>query len=112
MRLFRHFRRKSRHEYEEGPWQRFFRIVIIVLMFGAVLLGFWMNSERQLNKIRRLSPNRIDSTNTLRKEQLQVPAGYSEHIQELYGIFMPFSICNHEFSIKVHPEMEMESLIS
>ena len=98
MRLFKRLRQKSRHQYEEGPWQRFFRIVIIVLMFCAVLWGFWMNSERQLNKIRRSSPNRIDSTNTLTEAQLQALAGYLMHFEESNGISMSISIRNQGFA--------------
>lgn len=92
MRLFKRLRQKSSYHQEEGPWQRFFRIVIIALLFCAVVLGFWMNSERQINKLRKPSTNRIDSTNTLTEEQLQALADYMDHFQKAYGISMCIAI--------------------
>lgn len=97
MRLLKRLRQKSRHHQEEGPWQRFFRIVIITLLFCAVVLGFWMNSERQMNKLRKPSINRIDSTDTLTEEQLQALAEYMEHFQQAYGISMRIAIRDELF---------------
>jgi hypothetical protein len=48
MKIFRLPRRNRKLLDEETPLQRFFRIVLVLLLFGAVLLGFWLGSERRM----------------------------------------------------------------
>jgi len=48
MKIFRLPRRNRKFLDEETPLQRFFRILLILLLFGAALLGFWLSSERRM----------------------------------------------------------------
>jgi hypothetical protein len=47
MNLFKFSRQGKKDMDAEGPWQRVLRLLIVALLFGAVVWGFWLNAERQ-----------------------------------------------------------------
>ena len=48
MKLFRFPKRNRRYANEESALQRFFRFILLVLLFGGVALGFWLNNQRRM----------------------------------------------------------------
>lgn len=55
MRLFKFPKRNPGQYNEDGPMLRIVRIIIIALLFCVVLYGFWLNSERQMQRVQ--APN-------------------------------------------------------
>jgi hypothetical protein len=56
MHLFKFPRRDKKHADAESFRQFALRLVILAILFGAVVWGFWMNAERQQNLIRGKPP--------------------------------------------------------
>ncbi|MDL2317439.1 TPM domain-containing protein [Desulfovibrio sp. OttesenSCG-928-A18] len=77
--------------------QRFFRILIIGLLFCAVIWGFWMNNERQMERLRKESIPALDSTGLLREEEQQRLAQYVERFRKNYGLAIVISIRDQPF---------------
>jgi len=50
MKIFRLPQRNRKLLDEETPLQRFFRLLLILLLFGAVVCGLWLNNERHLER--------------------------------------------------------------
>jgi len=94
MRLFRIPKRNPRYTEDETPWQRFFRYVLIALIFCAVVWGFWLSNERRVEMMKKPSAPRIDSTGTLSDEQQSALASYADTFQEVYGITLVLTVSN------------------
>ena len=98
MALFRRPPRRGRVRYEENALQRFFRIVLIGLLFTGVLWGFWMNSERQMNRVMQNAAPRIDATGTLSPAQLELLQTYGLRFFAEYGIRIQVEVRNSALS--------------
>lgn len=96
--FFRRPPRRGRVRYEESALQRFFRIVLIGLLFAGVLWGFWMNSERQMNRIMQRAAPQMDATGTLTPAQLELLQTYGLRFFAKYGITIQIEIHNNSLS--------------
>ena len=54
MRIFRLPRPNRKLLDEETPLQRLFRLLVILLLFGCVVFGFWLNNERRMDRMEML----------------------------------------------------------
>ena len=79
MRFFRLPKRDPRHAEGEGPWLRFLRIVLIALLFCGVIWGFWMNSERQINRIKNPPAKRLNGVRGVSPAPLHARKGLAEY---------------------------------
>ena len=59
MRRFRFPKRNSKYFDRETPLQRILRFLIIIVLFGAVVYGFWLNNERRTEMLRPSAPTRM-----------------------------------------------------
>lgn len=90
MRLFRFPKRTTKYTDEETPLMRFFRYVIIALLFCAVIWGFWLNNQRRMEMLKKPVSASIDSTGSLNTEQERQLSEFQEQFRRAYGI--PLSI--------------------
>ena len=56
MRVFRIPKRDPRYFTGETPFQRVLRFLVIVLLFGVAVYGFWLNNERRTAMLRPPAP--------------------------------------------------------
>lgn len=56
MKRFRFPRRNRKYLDEETPLQRLCRVLLILLLFGAVVLGFWLNNKRRMEMLKKTVP--------------------------------------------------------
>lgn len=89
---------RGRVRYEESALQRFFRIVLIGLLFTGVIWGFWMNSERQMNRVMQNLAPQIDATGTLTTAQLELLQTYGLRFFAEYGIKIQVEVRNSSLS--------------
>lgn len=97
MALFRFPKRDARHFSDETPWQRFFRIILVTLLFCGVLWGFWMNNERQMDRIRQKDIPALDSTGTLSSGQQDQLREYIARFRDTYGLGILITVRNEPF---------------
>jgi hypothetical protein len=86
MRFFRFPKRTGQYKESESPMQRFFRYILISLLFCAVIWGFWINNERRMEMLRKPAAAALDSTGTLSGEQERSLAAFQERFGKVYGI--------------------------
>ena len=86
MRLFRFPKRNAKYADEETPLMRFFRYIIIALLFCAVIWGFWMNNQRRMDMLKKPVSTSIDRTGVLGAEQERQLAAFQEQFKRAYGI--------------------------
>lgn len=87
MRIFRLPRPDKSRLDKESPRMRFFRHVLLALLFCAVIWGFWMNNERRLNAVKRGSAAfTVDATGLLGEKELEKLALYQERFHQVYGL--------------------------
>jgi hypothetical protein len=98
MALFRRPPPRGRVRYEESALQRFFRIVLIGVLFAGVIWGFWMNSERQMDRIMQRTSPQIDATGTLTPEQMELLHTYGLRFFAEYGIKIQVEIQDNTLS--------------
>lgn len=106
MRLFRIPKRNPRYMDSESAWQRFFRYILIALLFCAVIWGFWINNERRMEMLKKPAPARIDNTGTLSDEQQGALASYADRFREVYGIALVLTIGDDPFPEDLLPPRE------
>ena len=58
LKLFRFRRPNSKYLDEETPLMLIIRVLIILLLFGAVFFGFWLNNERRMDMLNKPQPVR------------------------------------------------------
>ena len=62
MKIF-HLPRSNRKLHdEETPLQRLFRVLVILLLFGGVVFGFWLNNERRMERMEMLKSQSVHSS--------------------------------------------------
>lgn len=92
MRLFRLPRRDKKYTGEETSWQRFFRYIIIALLFCAVIWGFWLNNQRRMEMLKKPAPTRIDKTGSLDGDQERQLAEFVDAFRYTYGVDLILSV--------------------
>lgn len=97
MKLFRLPKRNPRYTNEETPLQRFFRCIIIALLFCAVIWGFWINNQRRMEMLKKPEQVHIDKTGLLTDEQQKSLARYQERFREVYGLNLVIRVRNETF---------------
>jgi hypothetical protein len=103
MNIFRRFipraSRQYTHYQETGP-QRFLRFFFVGILFAIVLWGFWMNSERQMERVILRAATQIDSTGLLARDQEEQVLRYAQRFFEAYGLKLQVEIKNEPLSDK------------
>ena len=74
MRRFRFPKRNPRYFDGETPLQRVLRFLIIIVLFGAVVYGFWLNNERRTELLRPSPPARLSGAACLPEASCGLPA--------------------------------------
>ena len=74
-----------RHSSEESPKARALRMVLLVCVFGAVLWGFWHNSQRRLEELATREVLR-DETGTLTRADRDALAARARLFKSRYGL--------------------------
>ncbi len=86
MKLFRFPKRNAKYTDEETPLMRFFRYIIIALLFCAVIWGFWLNNQRRIEMLKKPVSTTIDRTGSLNTEQERQLIAFQEQFKRAYGI--------------------------
>lgn len=97
MSVFRLPKRDPRRLEKETPTQRLFRYLLIALLFCAVIWAFWLNSQRQMERLHKRSAPPIDATGMLTDEQQQGLAAHAESFREVYGLNLRLVIRSEPF---------------
>ena len=96
--LFRRTPQKGNNRHEETALQRFFRIILVGILFAGVIYGFWLNNERQMDRaMQRIAPQ-ADTTGTLSSEQENLLRTYALRFFAEYGVKIQISIQNSPLS--------------
>lgn len=106
MRLFRLPKRDPGRFEEDPPWLKLLRYVLLVLLFGAVGFGFWLNAQRQAAMLTKPAPPVIDKTGSLPGEQQKQLATYTEKFLATYGVAIVIRIQDEDFPEEVLPASE------
>ena len=106
MRLFRLPKRDPGRFEQDPPWLRILRYVLLVLLFGAVGFGFWLNAQRQAAMLTKPAPAAIDKTGSLSDEQRKQLAAYAEKFLATYGVAIVIRIQDENFPEEVLPASE------
>ena len=106
MRLFRLPKRDPGRFEQDPPWLRIVRYVLLVLLFGAVGFGFWLNAQRQAAMLTKPAPAAIDKTGSLSDEQQKQLAAYAEKFLATYGVAIVIRIQDENFPEEVLPANE------
>ena len=106
MRLFRLPKRDPGRFEQDPPWLRILRYVLIVLLFGAVGFGFWLNAQRRAAMLTRPAPPIVDRTGSLSDEQQKQLAAYTEKFLATYGMAIVIRIQDENFPADVLPADE------
>ena len=86
MALFRRPPPRGRFRHEETALQRFLRAILIGALCAGVIWGFWLNSERQMERVlERIAPQ-ADLTGTLTPEQEELLHTYALRFFAEYGV--------------------------
>lgn len=64
MRLFRFPKRDPKLLEEETPLLRFLRYVVILLLLGGVVWGFWMNNQKRMKMLKKNDATAVGQTFT------------------------------------------------
>lgn len=97
MRLFRFPKRDPKRFEEDTPLMKVLRFILIVLLFGAVILGVWLTGQRQAAIRTKSDLQRIDTTSSLTEEQRKLLAAYSEKFLNTYGLSIVIRIQDEAF---------------
>lgn len=106
MRLFRLPKRDPGRFEQDPPWLRIVRYLLLVLLFGAVGFGFWLNAQRQAAMLAKPAPPVIDKTGSLSDEQQKQLATYTEKFLATYGMAIVIRIQDENFPAEVLPADE------
>ena len=103
MKLFRFPKRDPKRFEEDTPVLKVVRLIILVLLFGAVVLGVWLSGQRQAAMRMKSDLQRIDETGFLTEEQKKLLASYSEKFLNTYGLAIVIRIQDEAFPETVLP---------
>jgi hypothetical protein len=78
MKLFRLPKRDLGRFEEDTLLLKIIRAVLILLLFGAVCYGVWLNSQKQEALRRKSAPSYFDKSGSLMEDQQKIAAGYRE----------------------------------
>lgn len=106
MRLFRLPKRDPGRFEQDPPWMRILRYILLVLLFGAVGFGFWLNAQRQAAMLTKPAPPVIDKTGSLSDEQQKQLTIYTEKFLATYGMAIVIRIQDENFPADVLPAYE------
>ena len=106
MRLFRLPRRDPGRFEQDPPWMRILRYILIILLFGAVGFGFWLNAQKQAAMLTKPAPPVIDKTGSLSDEQQKQLVTYTEKFLATYGMAIVIRIQDENFPEEVLPAAE------
>lgn len=98
MKLFRLPKRDRRYMDDETPLLRFFRYIIIALLFCGVIWGFWINNERRMEMLKKPQPARIDNTGALSDGQQRELAHFQSRFRDAYGLSMVILVRDERFA--------------
>ena len=106
MRLFRLPKRDPGRFEQDPPWLKILRYILLVLLFGAVGFGVWLNAQRQAAMLTKSAPSVIDKTGSLSDEQQKQLATYTEKFLATYGVPIVIRIQDENFSGDILPADE------
>ena len=93
MRLFRFPKRNPKYTQDETPLMRLFRYIIVVLLFCAVVWGFWLNNQRRMESLKKPPAAAVvDRTGSLDPEQERRLSAFQDRFREAYGIPLSISV--------------------
>ena len=106
MKLFRLPKRDPGRFEHDPPWLKIVRYILIVLLFGAVGFGFWLNAQRQAAMLTKPVPPVIDKTGSLSDEHQKQLATYAKKFLATYGMAIVIRIQDENFPEEVLPADE------
>ncbi len=106
MKLFRFPKRDLERFEEDSLFLRITRFLLLILLFGGVVLGFWLNAQRQASLRTGPSPQQIDRTGSLSHDQQKQLADYAQKFLATYGISIAIQIRDESFPDNVLPAPE------